>query len=121
VKAPICDSEVTLNADGKRYSASFRVDCGVMTVTSGTVSKAIRVDGAPDPKSIARTVLRMMVRDSRATDHLSELNTRIQEPGPKRRRANEHFSPLYLLVFGAPPAGATPAIPGHDVRREDRR
>ena len=121
MKAPICDSEVTLNAEGKRYSASFRVDCGVMTVTSGTVSKAISVDGAPDPKSIARTVLRMMVRESRATDHLSELNTRIQEPGPKRLWAKERFSPWYLLAFDAPPAGATLGIPGHDVRREGRR
>ena len=39
--APMSEGLVTLNAEGKRYTASFRIERGVITVTSGSVSKRV--------------------------------------------------------------------------------
>ena len=56
--------QVTLNADGKKYTASYQLRCGVITVTSGSASRLIRVgEPVPAPKSVARTILRTMVRE----------------------------------------------------------
>ena len=56
--------QVTLNAEGKQYTASYQLRCGVITVTSGSASRLIRVgEPVPAPKSVARTILRTMVRE----------------------------------------------------------
>ena len=56
---------VTLNADGKQYAAAYHLHCGVITVTLGATSRVIRVGPAvPAPESLARTILRTMVRDN---------------------------------------------------------
>ena len=57
---------VTLNAEGKRYAASYQLRWGVITVTSEFASRVIQVEepvGAPE--SLARTILRAMVSESR--------------------------------------------------------
>ena len=57
--------QVTLNAEGKQYAASYQLRWGVITVTFGSTSRVIRVGGAVAvPESLARTILRAMVRDN---------------------------------------------------------
>ena len=57
--------EVTLNAEGKQYAASYQLRQGVITVTLGSASRVIRVGGAVAvPESLARTILRTMVREN---------------------------------------------------------
>ena len=59
------DGQVTLNAEGRRYVASFHVGRDEMTVTSGSVSRVIWIGPVVvEPASVARTVLRSMVADS---------------------------------------------------------
>ncbi len=65
MNAPICDGRIVLNVADKRYIASFRIERGVITVTSGSVSKTVEVGDVEDPKSVARTVLRTMVMESK--------------------------------------------------------
>jgi len=56
---------VTLNADGTRYAASYQLRFGVITVTFGSVSRVIRVgETVAAPESLARTILRTMVKDN---------------------------------------------------------
>ncbi len=57
--------QVTLNAEGKQYAASYQIRWGVITVTFGSASRVIRV-GEPiaAPESVARTILRKMVSES---------------------------------------------------------
>jgi hypothetical protein len=56
---------VTLNADGMRYAASYQLRFGVITVTFGSVSRVIRVgETVAAPESLARTILRTMVKDN---------------------------------------------------------
>ena len=56
---------VTLNAEGTRYAASYQFRLGVITVTFGSVSRVIRVGQAvAAPESLARTILRTMVREN---------------------------------------------------------
>jgi hypothetical protein len=64
------NGQVTLNAEGKQYNASFQFRDGVITVTSGSASRFIRVGKAVTfPESVARTILRTMVREN---DQLAE-------------------------------------------------
>jgi hypothetical protein len=53
--------QVVLNVDGKRYTATFRIDAGLMTVTCGDASRSVEVADVEESKSVARTVLRKMV------------------------------------------------------------
>lgn len=63
--ALIRDGHVTLNAEGKQYTASFHLAWGVITVTSGSVSRVIQVGGeVVSPQALARTILKTMVRDN---------------------------------------------------------
>ena len=56
---------VTLNADGMRYAASYQFKWGVITVTFGSVSRVVRVGEAVGaPESLARTILRSMVKEN---------------------------------------------------------
>ena len=56
---------VTLNAEGKQYAASYQLRWGVITVTSGSVSRVIQVGAAvAAPESLARTILKTMVREN---------------------------------------------------------
>ena len=57
---------ILLNVDGKQYAASYRIDNGVITVTSGAASDCVEVGEVDDPKSVARTVLKAMVTQGRA-------------------------------------------------------
>ena len=65
MRALIPDGHVTLNAEGKRYTASFHLGSSVITVTSGSVSRVIHVRGVVvSPESLARTILRTMLREN---------------------------------------------------------
>jgi hypothetical protein len=56
---------VSLNADGRQYNASYELHAGIMTVTFGITQRVVRVgDTVPFPTSLARTILRTMVRQS---------------------------------------------------------
>jgi hypothetical protein len=56
---------VVLNADGKQYTASYQIRCGVITVTFGSASRIVRVgEAVAAPESVARTILRAMVREN---------------------------------------------------------
>lgn len=61
---------VTLNAEGKQYAASYQLQWGVITVTSGIASKVVQVEEpVAVPESLARTILSAMVRENfRATE-----------------------------------------------------
>jgi hypothetical protein len=57
--------QVTLNAEGAQYAASYQLRSGVITVTFGSTSRVIRVGKAvAAPESLARTILRTMVREN---------------------------------------------------------
>jgi hypothetical protein len=57
--------QVNLNAEGKQYAASYQLRRGVITVTFGSASRVIRVgEAVPAPESLARTILRAMVREN---------------------------------------------------------
>ena len=57
--------QVILNAEGKQYAASYQLRQGVITVTLGAASRVMRVGGAvAAPESLARTILRTMVREN---------------------------------------------------------
>lgn len=57
--------QVTLNAEGKQYAAAYQLRWGVITVTFGSVSRVMRVGPAVGaPESLARTILRTMVKDN---------------------------------------------------------
>jgi len=57
--------QVTLNAEGKQYAASYQFRLGVMTVTSGSASRVMRVgEVLAAPESLARTILRAMVKEN---------------------------------------------------------
>jgi hypothetical protein len=90
MNAPICDGRIVLNVDGKRYSASFRFERGVITVTAGSVSDIVEVGDVADPKSVARTVLRTMIMEGRAASALTQANA-IQEESKERVAAQEYF------------------------------
>ncbi|MGI8894806.1 MAG: hypothetical protein ACR2HE_04010 [Casimicrobiaceae bacterium] len=72
MNAPMSEGLVTLNAEGKRFTAVFRIERDVITVTSGSVSAAVELRDVISPQSIARTILRTMVREGRAAERLSE-------------------------------------------------
>ena len=55
----------TLNAEGKQYAASYQLRRGVITVTCGSTARVIRVgETVAAPESLARTILRTMVREN---------------------------------------------------------
>ena len=72
--APMSEGLVTLNAEGKRYTASFRIERGVITVTSAAVSTRVELLDVSSPQSIARTLLRAMVREGRASRLVERAN-----------------------------------------------
>lgn len=88
---PTCDGRILLNVDGKRYAASYRIDEGVITVTSGAASQRVEVGDVDDPKSVARTVLKAMVTEGRAVlapiQASGMLGLPIQRPSADR----QHF------------------------------
>jgi hypothetical protein len=60
-----CAGHVTLNAEGTQYIASYRLRLGVITVTFGSASRVVRVgEVVAAPESLARTILRTMVKES---------------------------------------------------------
>jgi hypothetical protein len=60
----VSDGYVTLNADGRQYTASFHLGWGVITVTSGSVSRVMQLGQATvEPQSVARTILRTIVTE----------------------------------------------------------
>jgi hypothetical protein len=61
--APLSEGIVTLNAEGKRYAGSFRIERGAITVRSGSASTTVKLDAVISPQSVARTILRAMVRE----------------------------------------------------------
>ena len=62
--SPNSAGRVTLNAEGKQYTALYQLRRGVITVTSGSASRLIRLgEEVSAPESVARTILRMMVRE----------------------------------------------------------
>ena len=62
--SPNSAGRVTLNAEGKQYTALYQLRRGVITVTSGSASRLIRLgEEVSVPESVARTILRMMVRE----------------------------------------------------------
>ena len=79
--ASVSEGQVTLNAEGKRYIASFRIELGAITVTSGSVSTTVELCDVISPQSIARTILRAMVREDGAADLLSEPDPRNSNNG----------------------------------------
>lgn len=79
MNVPMSDGRVTLNVEGQRYMASFRIERGMITVTSGSVSTILEAGEVVSPTSIARTILRTMVRESRAAATLSESNGKVQD------------------------------------------
>lgn len=79
--APMFKGRVTLNAEGKRYNGSFRFERGVITVTSGSCSTRVELGDVLGPQSIARTILKTMVREGRAADWLSEPDAKVHEEG----------------------------------------
>ena len=87
----ICDGRIILNVDGKRYVASFRIERGVMTVTSGSASQRLEVGDVEDPKSVARTVLRTMVTEGRAAFALTQANEILQGESKEHIAEREHF------------------------------
>lgn len=88
--APISEGRVTLNAEGKRYNAFFRFERGVITVTSGSCSTRIELRDVIWPPSIARTILRTMVREGRAADWSSEPDAKVHEERLRQPRVGQH-------------------------------
>ncbi len=72
MNAPMSEGRVTLNVEGKRFIASFRIEGGVITVTSGSASTTVDLRDVISPQSTARTILRTMVSEGRAAERLSE-------------------------------------------------
>ena len=91
--APVSEGQVTLNAEGKRYIASFRIEGGAITVTSGSVSTTVELCDVTSPQSIARTILRAMVREGRAAAWLSEPDARNFEERLKRTQTRSTSTP----------------------------
>ncbi len=57
--------QVTLNAEGRQYTALYQLRRGVITVTFGSASRVIRVgEAVAAPESLARTILRTMVKEN---------------------------------------------------------
>jgi hypothetical protein len=67
--------QVILNADGKQYAASYQFQRGVFTVTSGSASRVVRVGAVAAPESLARTILKAMVRENGPRAEPSETPT----------------------------------------------
>jgi hypothetical protein len=60
----IFDGYVTLNAEGRQYTASFHLGSGVIIVRSGSVSRVMQLGHvAVEPQSVARTILRTIVTE----------------------------------------------------------
>jgi hypothetical protein len=89
--APICDGRIVLNVEGKRYTASFRFERGVVTVTSGSASQSVEVGDVEDPKSVARTVLRTMVAEGYAALAPAQANASGQAESTERIVDRAHF------------------------------
>lgn len=61
----VSDGQVSLNAEGKQYTASFHLGVGVITVTIGSVSRVTLVgEAVVSPEAAARTILRRMIRET---------------------------------------------------------
>jgi hypothetical protein len=91
MNAPICDGRIVLNVEGKRYIASFRIERGVITVTSGSASRRVDVGDVEDPKSVARIVLRTMVTEGRAAFALTQASAKPQAESKEPISGPEHF------------------------------
>lgn len=93
---PTNAGQVSVNVDGERYTAAFRVIAGAMVVTCGAVSKTIEVGYADDMKSVARTVLKAIVSEqlhgdkgraavSRGSDDLNGPTGTVSRPWHRSR------------------------------------
>lgn len=91
MNAPIRGGRIVLNVEGKRYIASFRLERGVISVTSGSISKNVEVGDVEDPQSVARVVLRTMVTEARAAFALTPADAILQEESKERIAGREHF------------------------------
>ncbi|MDQ6916610.1 MAG: hypothetical protein M3023_02180 [Pseudomonadota bacterium] len=84
--------QVTLNAEGKQYIASFHLGMGVITVTSGCVSRVMLLgEAVVSPESVARTILKRMVRENGPdTSMVCALRTETyRRPNPPRNSAGQ--------------------------------
>lgn len=88
--APLSEGLVTLNAEGRRYTASFRIERGVIIVTSGSVSARVELGDVISPQSTARTILRSMVREGRAADWVSQPHVEICVTQLRRTPVRHH-------------------------------
>ena len=59
--------DVYLNIEGQRYTATFRIDRDVITVSAGQVSKRLDLVDTISPKSVARTLLRSIILEQPAS------------------------------------------------------
>lgn len=91
MNAPICDGRIVLNVEGKRYIASFRIERGVITVTSGSDSRKVEVGDVEDPKSVARIVLRTMVTEGHAALALTQATAVPERESKESIAGREHF------------------------------
>lgn len=61
----VSDGQVSLNAEGKQYTASFHLGVRVITVTIGSVSRVTLVgEAVVSPEAVARTILRRMITET---------------------------------------------------------
>ena len=74
MEVPVSSGRVSLNAEGKRYTAVFRIERSAIIVTFGSVSRIVEVGEIVSPESIARTVLRTMVKESPAAAASADSN-----------------------------------------------
>jgi hypothetical protein len=88
---PTYDGKVALNIEGKRYTASFHLERGAMTVTSGCVSRMLEVGDVDSPESVARTVLRTMVMEGRAASASMQANAMPQAESRESIEGRDYF------------------------------
>jgi len=92
MNAPIRDGLIILNVEGKQFLGFFRIQDGVITVTSGSASKTVEVGDVAYPNSVARTVLRTMVMEGSAAAALPQAHAMLQVDSMKRRRSSLRYS-----------------------------
>lgn len=56
---------ITVESEGKTYTASYNVSKGVITVSTGLDSKSTQVGGLP-PEHLAKLLLRELIREGKA-------------------------------------------------------
>ena len=91
---------VTVNAEGQRYTATFCIQHGVIIVTSGSFSTRVELHDLHSPQSIARTILKTMVKEGRAAAWLSEPNSKNHEERRGQTPVTQHLAWRTHCVIG---------------------